>query len=241
MKVDTINIRSVKLHIMEPLRPSIDGAATTTTTRDTTMTYPVSILFFEAPAPDPLNDEVFRMVVAQPMDKTPGRPLSPLTEAGGSVVGAVIANVMDASTVGMPPPPPLPRFLPLPRYLPVTLTPLTLPPIPAPYPSSPQRCPPGVIPRTRSHSTCDKSDFQGIKWFEDNCGVKQNINGLHPFRQWLLRNTIGSHITPGCEYGNTISYLDYSLLLFPPNHLIQMTLYTPQQLVNHGEKGKTKG
>ena len=49
------------------------------------------------------------------MFETPGRPLSPLTEAGGSVVGGVLAHVMDASTVEMPPPPPLPRLLPLPK------------------------------------------------------------------------------------------------------------------------------
>ena len=50
MKVATINISSVKLHTMEPLRPATDGdggdrdtAATTTTTGDTTITDPFSI------------------------------------------------------------------------------------------------------------------------------------------------------------------------------------------------------
>ena len=61
--------------------------ATTTTTGDTTVTYSVSVQVFEASAPDPLYDEAFRLVDAQPMAKMPGRPLSPLTEAGGSVVG----------------------------------------------------------------------------------------------------------------------------------------------------------
>ena len=101
MKVTTINIRSVKLHTPEPPRPSSGGgggeraaAATTTTTGDTTVTDPVSVQVFEAPAPDPLNDEAFRVVVAQPMAKTSGRPLSPLIEDGGSVVGGVLAHVM---------------------------------------------------------------------------------------------------------------------------------------------------
>ena len=76
-------------------------------TGDTTVTDPVSVRFFEAPAPDPLNNETFRVVVAQPMSETPGRPLSPFTEAGGSVVGGALAHVMDASTLDMPPPPPL--------------------------------------------------------------------------------------------------------------------------------------
>ena len=74
MKVVTINIRSVKLHNMEPIRPptDIDGgdrdvAATTNTTGYTTITYPVSVQVFEAPAPDPLNGEAFIVVVAQPM------------------------------------------------------------------------------------------------------------------------------------------------------------------------------
>ena len=46
MKVATINIKSVKLHTPEPLRPDTGGdggeryaAATTTTTGDTTITY----------------------------------------------------------------------------------------------------------------------------------------------------------------------------------------------------------
>ena len=51
------------------------------------------------PVPDPLDDEAFRVVVSQPMDETPVRPLSPLAEAGGSVVGAVLDHVMDACTV----------------------------------------------------------------------------------------------------------------------------------------------
>ena len=79
-----------------------------TTTGDTTVTDPVYVQIFEAPAPDSLNDEEFRVVVAQPMAETPGCLLSPLTEDGGSVVGAVLAHVMDAYTVEMPSPPPLP-------------------------------------------------------------------------------------------------------------------------------------
>ena len=73
-KVDTINIRSVELHTVEPLCPDTNGgggdrasATTTTTTGETTITDPVLIQFFEAPAPDPLDDEAFRVVVAQPM------------------------------------------------------------------------------------------------------------------------------------------------------------------------------
>ena len=87
-KVATINIRSVKLHTPEPLRPDTDGdggdrddTSTTTTTGDTTVTYPVSVKVFEAPAPDPFNDEACIVVVAQPMAETTVRKLSPLTEA----------------------------------------------------------------------------------------------------------------------------------------------------------------
>ena len=76
-----------------------------TTNGYTTVTYPVSVQVFEAPAPDPLNDESFIVGVAHPMAKTTGLPLSTLTEAGGSVVGGVLAHVMDASTVEMPTPP----------------------------------------------------------------------------------------------------------------------------------------
>ena len=77
------------------------------------------------------------------MFETPGRPLSPLTEASGSVVGGVLAHGMDASTVEMPPPPPLPRLLPLPQILPVPLPLPQLPLIPAPCTPSPQRRSPG--------------------------------------------------------------------------------------------------
>ena len=90
MKVATINIRGVKLHTPEPPRPYTGGdggertsSATTTNTGDTTVTDPVYVQVFEAPAPDPLNDESFRVVIAQPMSKRPGRPLFPLTEDGG--------------------------------------------------------------------------------------------------------------------------------------------------------------
>ena len=106
IKVATINIRSVKLHTPEPLHTATDGdggeraaASTMSTTGDTTITDPVSVHFFEAPAPYPLNYEAFRVMVAQIMAKTPGRSLSPLIEAGGSVVGSVSAHLMDASPV----------------------------------------------------------------------------------------------------------------------------------------------
>ena len=109
MKVATINIRSVKIHTPEPPCPSTDGnggerdsSATTTTTGDITVTDPVSVQIFKASAPDPLNDEAFRVVVAYSMAKMPGRPLSPLTEACGLVTRGVLAHVMDSSTVDMP-------------------------------------------------------------------------------------------------------------------------------------------
>ena len=44
-------------------------AATNNTTGDTAVTDPVSVQFFEAPAPDPFSNEAFRVVVAQPMEK----------------------------------------------------------------------------------------------------------------------------------------------------------------------------
>ena len=114
MKVANINISSVKLHTPEPLCPNTDsdggqGAefATMTTTVYITITDPVSVQVFKAPAPDPLNYEAFVVVVAQPMAETPGRLLSPLTEAVGSVMGGVLDHVMDVSTVETNPPPPL--------------------------------------------------------------------------------------------------------------------------------------
>ena len=86
MKLATIKIRILKIHTPETLCPATDGdcgeraaASTTTTTGDTTIADPVSIQVFEAPAPDPLNDEAFRVVVGQPMAKMTGRMLSPLT------------------------------------------------------------------------------------------------------------------------------------------------------------------
>ena len=119
------------------------------------------------------------------MAKTPGRPLSPLTEAGGSVVGDVLSHVMDAYTVEMPPPPPLPQLLPLPKILPVPLHPPPLPLLIAPRTPLPQRLYPRERPTTSSHSTGDKYDFHGRKCFEKDYGVKKkNINGPHPFRQY---------------------------------------------------------
>ena len=119
------------------------AVATTTTTGSTTITDPISVQVFEAPAPEPLNDEAFTLVVAQPMSKMTGRPLSPLTEASGLVVGGVLYHVVDAYTVEMPPNSPLPRLLPLPQNLPVLLPLTPLPPIPALYTPLPQIHPPG--------------------------------------------------------------------------------------------------
>ena len=179
MKVVTINIRILKLHTPEPPRPSTgcDGgerfsSATTTNIVDTIVTDPVSVQVSEAPAPDPLDDDEFRVVVAQPMAETPGHLISPLAEAGGYVAGVVLAHVMDTYTVEMPPPPPLPRLLPLPQILPVPLPPPPLPLILAPRTPSPHSCSPGERPTTRSPSTGEKADFHGIKLFEDDCGVK---------------------------------------------------------------------
>ena len=248
VKVATVNIWSVKLHTPEPPRSSTVGdggkravSVTTTIDGDTTVTYPVSVQLYGAPAPDPLNEEAFRVVVAQPMSETTGRPIYPLTKAGGSVVGGILTHVMDASTVEMPPHPPLPLLLPLHNILPVPLHPPPLLLIPAPRTPSPQRCSPGERFTPTSHSTVKKADCHGRKWFEDDCSVKQNTNGPRPFRQWFLGTTIGSKLTPGCEVGKKFSHLEYFLLIFPPNQLRWMTLYTYQQLVKHGEKGTIKG
>ena len=77
------------------------------------------------------------------MAETPGSTLYPLTETGVSVVGGVLSHVMDASTVEMPPPPPLPWLLPLPQIILVPLPPHPLSLIPALRTPSPQRCSPG--------------------------------------------------------------------------------------------------
>ena len=76
--MDTINIRRVKIRTPEPISPTTEGEGgergdyvTTTTTRYRTIIYLVSIRVFETPARDPLNDEAFRVVVAQPMAETP--------------------------------------------------------------------------------------------------------------------------------------------------------------------------
>ena len=145
IKVTTINIRSVKLHTPEPLRTATgdDGgdranSTTMTTTVDTNITDTVSIQVFEAPALDPLNDETLRVVVAQTMDETTSRPLSPLADTGGSVVRAILSHVMNESTVDMPTPPPITIFIPVGR------PPLPVPPILAVSTTSSQHCFPGV-------------------------------------------------------------------------------------------------
>ena len=121
-----------------------------------------------------MNDEVFRVVVAQSMAETPGRQLSTLTDTGGSVAGGVSYHLMYASTVEIPPPPPLPWLLPLCKNLPVSLPNHPLPPILALRTPFPQRCSPGERPMIRSHSTSEKSGFYGRKWFEDHYGVKKH-------------------------------------------------------------------
>ena len=113
----------------------------------------------------------------------------------------VSTHLMDSSTVEMPPPPPLPRLILLPQNIPVPLPTPPLTPIPDLRTPLPNRCSPGERPTTRSHSAGEKVDCHGRKWFEYHYGVKQNISGPHPSRQWFLRNIIGSNLTPGCEEG----------------------------------------
>ena len=144
VKLVTINLRSVNIHTMEPLCPATNDNGgqrsddvTTTTTKDTIITDPVSIRVFKAPAPDPLNYKALKVVVSQPIYETPIRLFSPLKKDDRSVIGAVIAHVMDASTVEMPPHPPLPQFLPLLQFILVPLTLISLPPILALCASSP--------------------------------------------------------------------------------------------------------
>ena len=108
--MDTINIRIVKLrtlrNLLDLLLVVMVGRGLllpiTNNSGDTTGTYPVYVRVLEAPAPDHLVNEAFRLAIAHPMDEMLGRALSPLTEAGGLVVGAVLAHVMDESTVEMP-------------------------------------------------------------------------------------------------------------------------------------------
>ena len=61
------------------------------------------------------------------MAETPIWTLYPLAEAGMSVLGDILAHIMDASTVEMPPHNPLPRFIPVP-----------IPPLPLTYIKSPR-------------------------------------------------------------------------------------------------------
>ena len=112
-----------------------------------------------------LNDEAFIVVVSQPAAKTTGQALSLFLEAVGSVVGGILSHVMDASTLEMPPPPPLPQFIPVP------LPPLKFTPIPDLHTLLTQNHYPGVRPTTRSCSTGEKTDCHGRKWFEDHYGV----------------------------------------------------------------------
>ena len=114
---------------------------------------------------------------------------------------------MDPYTLEIPPPPPLPQLLPLPKFLTVPIPPPPFSPILATRTPLSQQSSPGEIPKTMSHSTGDKADCNGRKWFEEHYGVKKNINGPHPFHQWFLRTTIGSHLTPGCEEGKALSCL----------------------------------
>ena len=103
---------------------------------------------------------------------------------------------MDASTMVMTQPPPLPQLLPLPIFHTVNLSTPPLNSILAQCTKSPQSHSPGEIPTNISHSIGEKSDCHGRKCFEDHYGVKQNINGTHLFHKWFLRTNIGSQLTP---------------------------------------------
>ena len=76
------------------------------------------------------------------------------------MVGCVLVHLMDASTVEMPPPPPLPQNIPVP------LPPPIKPPKSTTRNQLPHRRSTEKIPTTRSHSTGDKSSFHGRNCFE---------------------------------------------------------------------------
>ena len=117
--------------------------------------------FFEAREPETLNDEAFRLVVAQTMTEMPVRPLSKFTEADGLVVGGVLDYVMYAYTMDMPPPPPIPIILPLPQIIPVPLPPPPLLLISSLRTPLSHHSYPGERPMTRPHSTGEKAGFHG--------------------------------------------------------------------------------
>ena len=150
-------------------------------------------------------------------------------------MGSVLFHVMDSSTVDIPPPPPLPRFFHFLDFFQLLYLILHLLSYRIRVLHRHIIVPLDKYLRLRHIQQVRKLFVMGGKTFECHYGVKQNINGPHPFRQWLLRTNIGSLLTPRCEEGKTLSCLDYLLLFFPPNKPIWMTLYTSQQLVKHGE------
>ena len=72
---------------------------------------------------------------------------------------------MYASTLDMPPTPPLPIFIPFLLFLTLPISPPPLPLIPAPYNPSPLSRFPGVITLTMSHSIGEKADCHGKKYY----------------------------------------------------------------------------
>jgi Transposase IS4 len=72
--------------------------------------------------------------------------------------------------------------------------------------------------------------------FSDRNGLLRDVNGTVSRRQWIMRTVVGDHLTNGHNVDKSLSRLDVFLLIFPPDHLLNIVNLTNRQLQKADEK-----
>ena len=155
----------------------------------------------------------------------------------------------DPAPVAATSPPRTPLRTPTPPQSPTTSTPPADTPIPVheliPVPPLPPivTVPPAAPPT--ASTTVDLPVAQvahGRAWVIDDAATEQVINGVIPSRLWYITDLSGDRINSG-DYLKIqkLTLLDLFLLMFPPDHLVEIISLTNIKLRAMGEKETTKG
>ena len=57
------------------------------------------------------------------------------------------------------------------------------------------------------------------EWFVDDPATKLPVNGNYHFHNWAIKTRMGYMLRQGGDHQNSYSYLEYFLMLFPPEQL----------------------
>jgi len=145
----------------------------------------------------------------------------------------------DSSTTATPPtsppvPPPIPRPVPVHAVIPIHSP--ASPNAPSPNPPIATDTPPGPPPLPIAQVAHNRT------WVIGNAATKRDINGLIPHRFWYITDATGDRID-GNDFQKIepMKLLDVLLLMFPPDHLVQIINLANRKLRAGGHEETSKG